>query len=106
MRRIAVDVAWNRAAVWSFLAIGRLSAALRRHWKRVLLGAFVGWILASVVGAVALVALEILGLVSRETSDALGIVVVLGGVGLGALIAYALKPTPPGASSHRGHPAA
>jgi hypothetical protein len=106
MRRIALLVSWNRAAVWSILAVGRLAAALRRHWKRVLLGAFVGWVVAVVGGAVALAALEVLGVVSRETSDALGIVIVFGGMGLGALISYALKPTTPGATPQRGHPAA
>jgi membrane-associated PAP2 superfamily phosphatase len=59
------------------------------NWKRILLGAFVGWIFAVVGGAFALASLEFWGLVSHDTSDSLGIATVLAGVGLGALIAYA-----------------
>ena len=95
----------DRALLWPFLAINRLGEALCRHWKRVLLGACTGWVVAVVVGAVALAVLEALGLVSRQTSDALGIATVLGGVGLGALIAYALKPAPRRVPPHRGHSA-
>lgn len=96
----------SRVFLWPFLESRRLSDAFGRHWKRILLGAFAGWIVASVAGAVTLAALEVAGLISRETSDALGIVIVLGGVGLGALIAYAMRPTPSRASGpHRTHPA-
>ena len=95
---------WGRVVLWLSLAIRRFGEALHRYWKRILLGAFVGWIVAVVVGAVALAVLEALGLVSRQTSDALGIATVLGGVGLGALIAYALKPAPRRVPPHRGHP--
>ena len=90
----------DRALLWPFLAMNRFGEALRRHWKRILLGAFTGWVVAVVGGAVTLAALEALGIVSRRASDALGIAVVLGGVGIGALIAYAVKPTPRRSSDH------
>jgi NADH:ubiquinone oxidoreductase subunit 5 (subunit L)/multisubunit Na+/H+ antiporter MnhA subunit len=65
---------------------------VRQHWKRVLVGAFVGWLFAVIGGAFALASLEFHGLVSSTTSDELGIVIVLYGVGIGALNAYTFRP--------------
>jgi hypothetical protein len=65
---------------------------VRQHWKRILVGAFVGWIFAVIGGAFALAWLEFQQVITRSTSDELGIVLVLYGVGLGALNAYALRP--------------
>jgi len=59
-----------------------------------LVGALVGWVVAVVGGAVILATLEYQGVVSRSTSDGLGIAIVLSGAALGALIAYALRPAP------------
>ena len=81
-----------RVGVWSRVESGRLACAVRAHWRRILIGAFAGWLVAVVVGAASLAALEVYGLVSRQTSDEFGIVVVLYGVGLGALNAYAFRP--------------
>jgi hypothetical protein len=72
--------------------LGRLAEAVTGHWRRILAGAAVGWFFAVVGGAFALESLEFHGLVSRATSDDLGIVIVLYGVGIGALNAYALGP--------------
>ena len=66
-----------------------MRGAVRQYWKRVLVGAFVGWVFAVIGGAFALANLEFWGLVSAHTSDSLGIATPLAGVGLGALIAYA-----------------
>jgi len=55
-------------------------------------GASCGRLIAVVTGAFALAALEAEGLVSRATSDELGIVIVLYGVGIGALNAYTFRP--------------
>ena len=65
---------------------------MRQPWKRVLVGAFVGWLFAVIGGAFALASLEFHGLVSSTTSDELGIVIVLYGVGIGALNAYTFRP--------------
>ncbi len=70
----------------------RLRSAVRHHWKRILVGAAIGWVFAVVGGAFALASLEFHHLISRSTSDEVGIVVVLYGVGIGALNAYALRP--------------
>ena len=78
--------------LWPLLAMVRLRAAVRQHWKRILVGAVVGWVFAVIGGAFALASLEFHHLISRATSDELGIVLVLYGVGLGALNAYALRP--------------
>ena len=67
-------------------------SGVREHWKRILVGAVVGWVFAVVGGAFALASLEFHHLISRATSDELGIVLVLYGVGIGALNAYALRP--------------
>jgi hypothetical protein len=80
---------WDRAFLWPFLETRRLLEAVGRSWRRILVGAFVGWALAVVLGAVALVTLEQLGFISHHTSDTLGIAIVLAGVGLGALGGYA-----------------
>jgi len=84
----------TRIGLWTLEEVTRLQGALRRHWKRILLGALAGWITAIVVGATMLAGLEVGGLITRETSNTLAIAAGLGGVGLGALAAYALKPAP------------
>jgi drug/metabolite transporter superfamily protein YnfA len=70
----------------------RLRSAVREHWKRILVGAAIGWVFAVVGGAFALASLEFHHVISPSTSDEVGIVVVLYGVGIGALNAYALRP--------------
>jgi hypothetical protein len=78
--------------VWTRVELNALVEAVQRQWKRILVGAIVGWIFAVVGGAFALASLEFHGLVSQTTSDELGIVIVLFATGLGALNAYALRP--------------
>jgi hypothetical protein len=78
--------------LWPLLASSRLRDAARQHWKRILVGAFIGWLCAVVGGAVALAALELHHVITRTTSDDLGVVLVLYGVGLGALNAYTFRP--------------
>ncbi len=78
--------------LWPVGALVRLRAAVRTHWKRILVGAFVGWLFAVVGGAFALASLEFHHLISTDTSDGLGIVLVLYGVGFGALFAYVARP--------------
>jgi len=78
--------------LWPLLASARLREGARQHWKRILVGAFVGWLCAVIGGAVALAGLEVHHVISRSTSDELGIVLVLYGVGLGALNAYTFRP--------------
>ena len=82
----------NALWLWPLLASHRLGSAAREHWKRVLAGALVGWLFAVVGGAFALASLEFHGLVSGATSDELGIVIVLYGMGVGALNAYTFRP--------------
>ena len=84
----------DRIPLW-LRALGasiRLRAAVRQHWRRILVGAAVGWVFAVVGGAFALASLEFHHLISPSTSDEVGIVIVLYGVGIGALNAYALRP--------------
>jgi uncharacterized YccA/Bax inhibitor family protein len=80
--------------LWWLGALVRFRGAVRVHWKRILVGAFVGWLVAVVGGAVALASLEVHDVISRDTSDALGIIFVLYGVGIGALDAYVFRPHP------------
>lgn len=82
------DALW----LWPIGALVRVRGAVRTHWKRILAGAFVGWLFAVIGGAFALASLEFHGVVSRDTSDELGIVLVLYCVGLGALNAYVFRP--------------
>ena len=78
--------------LWPVLAVARMRSAVRLHWRRILLGAAVGWVFAVVGGAFALASLEFHHVISPATSDELGIVLVLYGVGLGALNAYTFRP--------------
>ena len=82
------DAIW----LWPILAAMRLRSAVRQHWKRILVGAAIGWAFAVVGGAFALAGLEVRGVVSRNTSDELGIVIVFYCMGLGALNAYTFRP--------------
>jgi len=84
--------ALTRTYVWARIELGRFVDALRGHWKRVLVGALVGWLFAVVGGAFALASLEFHHIVSTATSDELGIVIALYGVGIGALNAYTFRP--------------
>ena len=83
---------WTGLWLWPILAADRLRSAVGQYWKRILLGAFVGWVFAVVGGAIALASLEFHQVITRSTADDLGIVLVLYCVGLGALNAYALRP--------------
>jgi hypothetical protein len=83
----------NPLWLWALLAMIRLRSAMRQHWRRIVLGAVVGWVFAVVGGAFALASLEFHHVISPSTSDELGIVLVLYFVGVGALNAYALRPT-------------
>jgi hypothetical protein len=88
--------------LWPLDATERLRKAVRTYWRRILIGAFVGWFYAVVGGAFALASLEFWGLVSRATSDELGIAMPLAGIGVGALIAYAgRKDQPSGVIARR-----
>ena len=78
--------------LWPLLASARLREGVSQHWKRILVGAFVGWLCTVVGGAIALAGLELHNVISRTTSDDLGVVLVLYGVGLGALNAYTFRP--------------
>lgn len=78
-----------------YIALGRMRGAVAAGWRRMLAGAFLGWLLAVVGGAFALALLELHGLVSRSTADDLGIIIVLYGIGAGALFAYAIRPAAP-----------
>jgi hypothetical protein len=84
----------ERLWLWPVGAAIRLRAAVRTHWRRILAGAFVGWLFAVIGGAFALASLEFHQLISPATSDELGIVLVLYGVGIGALNAYVFRPQP------------
>ena len=69
--------------LWPLMASIRLRTAFRQHWKR---------LFAVVGGAISLAALEFHDVISRTTSDDLGVILVLYGVGLGALNAYTFRP--------------
>jgi putative effector of murein hydrolase len=91
----------DRAFLWPFFEARLFWEALGRYWKRILVGALVGWLVAVVGGAVILATLEYEGVMSRSTADGLGIAIVLGGAALGALIAYALRPAPRSRAANR-----
>jgi len=77
-----------------YVATLGLGAALREYWKRIALGALCGWLISSVLGALALVGFESARLITAEDSTFLGAVLVWMGMGVGALVAYVAKPDP------------
>ena len=77
-----------------YVAMLGVRAALREYWKRIAVGAFCGWLLSSVVGALALVASEQANLITAEDSSVLGAAIVWMGTGVGAMVAYVAKPDP------------
>ena len=82
----------NALWLWPVLAWARLLTAIRQQWKRILVGAIVGWVFAVIGGAFALASLEFHDVISQTTSDEIGIALVLYCVGSGALNAYAFRP--------------
>lgn len=71
----------------------RVVSAVRRYWRRMLLGAVCGWFGSSVLGAFAIVWLESVGLLRSEGTVALvGAGIVWFGIGLGMIVAYAIRP--------------
>ena len=84
--------AWGTIWLWPLGAVDRLRKAVKRYWRRILVGAFVGWLFSVIGGAFSLASLEFWGVISNGTSDSIGIVTVLSGVATGGLIAYADRP--------------
>lgn len=76
------------------VAVLSLKDAMRVHWKRIAVGALCGWLIASVLGAIALVGFESANLITAEDSPLLGAALVWMGMGVGAMIAYVAKPQP------------
>jgi hypothetical protein len=73
----------------------RLGNAVRRYWRRMILGALCGWIGSSVLGAFGIVWLESLGVLGSEAAVAtVGAGIVWFGIGLGMIVAYAIRPQP------------
>lgn len=70
----------------------RLRGALRTYWRRILVGAFCGWFLSSVLGALLLVWLGSRGVVVSQGDFGLyASAAVWGGTVVGAAAAYAAR---------------
>lgn len=66
---------------------------LRRHWKRIAIGAFCGWVASTVLGAFALAWLESQHVLSPDgTTPVVAAALVWAGIALGAVLAYAVRP--------------
>jgi hypothetical protein len=77
-----------------YFAVLRVRGAVAGYWKRIAVGAFLGWLVSTVVGAFALVAFESADLISMQDSPLLGAAVVWMGTGVGACVAYVARPQP------------
>jgi hypothetical protein len=77
-----------------YVATLDLGGAVREYWKRIALGALCGWLISSVLGAVALVGFESAELINAEDSTLLGVALVWMGMGVGGLVAYVARPEP------------
>jgi hypothetical protein len=79
----------TRVAVTASVTLRRLRGAIHRHWRRILGGAFVGWLASSVVGAVALAYFA--DEITYATSNLLGAAIVWSGVAAGGVVGYATR---------------
>ena len=77
-----------------YVAALSLGGALREYWKRIAVGALCGWLISSVLGAIALVGFESAQLITAEDSTLLGAALVWMGTGVGGLVAYVARPNP------------
>lgn len=75
-----------------YVATLSLREAVREYWKRIAVGVFCGWLIANVLGALALVAFESAHLIAIEDSNELGAALVFMGMGVGGMVAYVAKP--------------
>lgn len=82
----------SRALVSALVMLDVVRETLRRHWRRMLVGAFVGWALATVIGALALALLD--PYIAGRTSDVWAFVFVYGGVIAGAAVGYSWREAP------------
>jgi len=83
--------------VWltrTYVAALGLKEAMREYWKRIAVGALCGWLIASVLGAIAVVGFESAHLITAEDSTLLGAALVWMGMGVGGMVAYVAKPRP------------
>ena len=81
--------------VWltrTYVAALGLKEAVREYWKRIAVGALCGWLIASVLGAIAVVGFESAHLITAEDSTLLGAALVWMGMGVGGMVAYVAKP--------------
>jgi hypothetical protein len=74
------------------VAVLSLRGAMRTYWKRIAVGALCGWLITTVLGAIALVGFESANLILAEDSNLLGAALVWMGMGVGAMVAYVAKP--------------
>jgi len=79
----------TRALVVGLVWAELVREACRRYWRRLLVGAFVGWALASVAGAIGVVLLE--PHTSLASSQVAAVCFVWVGVLAGAVTAYARR---------------
>jgi hypothetical protein len=77
-----------------YIATLGLKGAVREYWKRIAVGALCGWLIASVLGAVAVVGFESWHLITAEDSTLLGAALVWMGMGVGVMVAYVARPHP------------
>ena len=82
---------WVTRLYVSALALG---GAMRGDWKRIAVGALCGWLIASVLGAFAVVGFESWHLITAEDSTLLGAALVWMGMGVGGMVAYVARPQP------------
>jgi hypothetical protein len=62
---------------------------VRDNWRRILAGAFIGWFLASLLGAIGLAYFA--SDMTLATSNLIGAAIVWGGVALGGVVGYATR---------------
>jgi hypothetical protein len=83
--------------VWftrTYVAALGLKDAVREYWKRIAVGALCGWLITSVLGAIAVVGFESADLITAEDSTLLCAALVWMGMGIGAMVAYVARPQP------------
>ena len=74
----------------AWLALDRLQSAARRAWRRILVGAFLGWLLGGSVGAVALAIADTHGWLSYPNSNLALAAIGWGCLAAGGVLGYAV----------------
>ena len=82
-----------RLTIQAWIHLDTFFSAIKRNWKRLLVGAFLGWIITTLTGALLDYFVWYSGFdLSLMVRNIIAVIYVYSGIIFGALIAYAIRP--------------